>query len=62
MVEMVGNLKSNRVIRSLFLKPYQLDERPKMEPDTRLKLLELYDPEITRLEKLLDRDLSHWRE
>ena len=37
-------------------------EKPQpMSPDTRQRLLELFDPEITNLEALLGTDLSHWR-
>jgi hypothetical protein len=35
-------------------------ERPPMSPSTRKRLKRLFAPEVARLGRLLDRDLSHW--
>lgn len=38
----------------------RLDERPPMPTDVRARLSKHYEPHNRRLEKLIDRDLSHW--
>lgn len=60
-VNALGRLKSNPRIRSVFYTPYAADDKPKMNPDTRKALREIFAPQIDRLEKMLGRDLSAWR-
>jgi len=61
-VELLGKLKSNDFVRSLFYKPYLDKSKPQMEPHVRKMLGEVFEPQIDRLEKMLGRDLSAWRE
>jgi len=60
-VNMLGRLKSNPRIAGLFCRRYQPSERPQVSPETRKRLSEIFAPQIDRLEKTLDRDLSNWR-
>lgn len=60
-VELLGKLKSDNRFRSLFYRPYAATERPNMDAATRKQLSEVFASQIDRLEKLIDRDLSHWR-
>lgn len=61
-VNLLGWAKSNDTVRSLFYKPYQLDEKPQPDPDSKAKLHEIFSPQIDRLQEMLSCDLSHWRE
>ncbi len=61
-VELLGKLKSNHFVRSLFYKPYSSESKPQVEPHVRKMLGEVFEPQIERLEKMLGRDLSAWRE
>ncbi len=61
-VELLGKLKSNDFVRSIFYKPYKDASKPQMEPHVRKMLAEVFEPQIERLEKRLGRDLSAWRE
>jgi len=61
-VELLGKLKSNHFVRSLFYKPYSGESKPQVEPHIRKMLGEVFEPQIERLEKMLGRDLSAWRE
>lgn len=49
------NALASRVVRANM-------ERPGLDADLRQELLEFYEPEVRRVEELLDRDLSHWRQ
>lgn len=60
-VNLLGRLKSNKAFRSLFYKAYTSDDRPQIASDTRRMLSDTFAPQIDRLEKMLGRDLSHWR-
>lgn len=60
-LELLGKLKSDKRFRSIFYQPYSSADRPKIKPDTRKRLNDIFAPQIDRLEKLVDRDLSHWR-
>ena len=61
-VELLGKLKSSDFVRSLFYKPYSDNTKPQVEPHVRKMLGELFEPQIERLEKLLGRELTSWRE
>lgn len=37
-------------------------EKPKMKEETRKELVKRYEPDVAKLEKLLDRDLSSWKQ
>lgn len=60
-VNMLGVLKSNRLVRGFFYKPYGQNEKPQISAEMRQKLLEVFTPQIERVERLLGRDLSAWR-
>ena len=60
-VSLLGRLKSNPRFRALFYKPYTADDRPQIAATTRRMLSETFAPQIDRIEKMLGRDLSHWR-
>jgi hypothetical protein len=52
-------------IRVLFRKVYQrlnMAERPSLDPNVRAELTARLAPDIKRLQRLLDEDLSHWIE
>ncbi|HEY5489159.1 MAG TPA: hypothetical protein VIK00_04900, partial [Candidatus Limnocylindrales bacterium] len=54
------------VVRSMRTRMLEMNSeakpRPPMDPALRRKLIEEYTPEIERLAKLIDRDLSSWLE
>ena len=57
-----------RALRSFCRKPliffnysFELRKEPQMKETTRRYIKEYYKNEIYKLEKLLDKDLSHWR-
>jgi hypothetical protein len=56
---LVGVLKHSALVR-LFYRPYSAVERPRLEKDLRLRLIDLYSDDIQRLQLLLNRDLSGW--
>lgn len=60
-VNLLGTLKSNPRFRSLFYKPYSAAEKPRVAPETRKRLSEIFAPQIDALEQMLGRDLSAWR-
>lgn len=60
-VNLLGKLKRNARVHSLFYKPYAAGEKPQMSAAARRRLQKLFAPQIDRLEKMLARDLSHWR-
>lgn len=41
---------------------FNMTERPSLDPSVRAELTSRFEPEIDRLERLLDADLSHWVE
>jgi hypothetical protein len=43
-------------------RPFLSDlERPSLDPRLRSRLVEVFDDDVRKLERVLDRDLSHWR-
>lgn len=60
-VNLLGTLKSNPRFRSLFYKPYAAADKPRVAPETRKRLSEIFAPQIDALEQMLGRDLSAWR-
>lgn len=44
------------------LKNRNLDEPPQLSPETRRQLIEVYREDVSRLQDLIQRDLSHWLE
>ena len=42
------------------MRQINLRQAPKLSPDLRARLLEIYREDIARLEMLIDRDLSAW--
>jgi hypothetical protein len=60
-VNLLGTLKSNPRFRSLFYKPYADAHKPRVAPETRQRLSDIFAPQIDALEHLLGRDLSAWR-
>lgn len=60
--ELLGKLKSNSIVRSMFLKTYARDAIPQMASETRQRLRDVFDADISRLEGLVERDLSAWRQ
>jgi len=61
LVELLGKLKSNDFVRSLFYKPLAQSDRPQMEPRIRDRLREIFEPQVARVEQMLERDLAAWR-
>lgn len=60
-VELLGRVKGNPRIRAIFRKPLAVGDRPEIAPETRRRLNAIFAPQIDRLESMLDRDLSAWR-
>jgi Sulfotransferase family len=60
-VNLLGKLKSNHRFRSIFYRPYAPQDKPRVDPDTRQRLGEVFAPQIDALEKMLGRDLAAWR-
>jgi hypothetical protein len=61
-VNLLGWAKSNKYVRSLFYKPYATSEKPQADAESKEMLREIFSPQIDRLEVMLGRDLSHWRQ
>ncbi len=61
-VKLLGKLKSNDFVRSLFYKPLAQSDKPKMEPHLRGKLRDIFEPQVVRIEQMLERDLAAWRQ
>jgi len=60
-VELLGQLKSSRFVRGIFYQPYTSENKPQIDPQVRLKLSQLFEPQIVRIEKMTGRDLACWR-
>ena len=60
-VELLGKMKSNDFVRSLFYSPLEQSDKPQMESRIREQLLEKFEPQVARIEKMLGRDLAAWR-
>jgi hypothetical protein len=59
--ERLDYLKLNRIDYLKMARRVPDPNRPLMDPDLRQELMEIYEPDIYRLEKLLDVDLDIWR-
>jgi Sulfotransferase family len=57
----LGRLKSNPRFRSLFYKPYESSDKPRIVAETRKRLRDVFAPHIDALETMLGRELSPWR-
>jgi hypothetical protein len=60
-VNLLGRLKNHPYVRPIFYRPFEDQDRPTMPEHTRRFLEETFAPQIDRLEKMLNCDLSHWR-
>ena len=60
-VNLLGRLKNHPLVRPIFYRPFTQDDRPSMPEETRKFLQDTFAPQIDRLEKMLNCDLSHWR-
>jgi hypothetical protein len=58
---LVGMLKQSP-LRSLLYRPYEADERPRVAAETWARLSALFEPDIQRLEAMLERSLAEWRQ
>ena len=56
---LVGTIKYSFLAKLLY-RNYSEDNRPQLDPEVRLTLLKLFEPDIRRLQDLLQKDLSHW--
>lgn len=61
-VNLLGRLKNHPWVRPIFYRPFAQEERPSMPPETRAFLQQTFAPQIDRLEAMLHRDLSAWRQ
>lgn len=61
LTSIVGSLRHSFLPRLLYA-PLAETNRPRMDPTTRRSLIAEFEPEILRLEALLDVDLGKWRE
>jgi hypothetical protein len=56
---LVGVVKGSR-LAGLIYAPYGVRERPSLDREDRRRLIEIFRPDVERLEELLGRDLDHW--
>ncbi len=56
---LVGAVKGSAAARWLYT-PYQASDKPSLSPDTRCRLLNIFRPDLERLETLIERDLGYW--
>jgi hypothetical protein len=61
-VDLLGQLKNHPLVRPIFYRPFTEQDRPVMGEETRKHLQRVFAPQIDRLEKMLNRNLSHWRQ
>ena len=61
-VELLGKLKSNDFVRSLFYKPYSQAQKPQVEPQLRQKLRDIFEPQVASVEEMVGRNLDAWRQ
>jgi hypothetical protein len=60
-VQLLGKLKSNDRVRSLFYKPYAQDKKPQVNIEIRRKLRGIFEPQVVRVERMTGRNLASWR-
>lgn len=58
--QVVGYAKYSRLSRILY-QPYLERSRPKINPDTELRLRNFFKPSVQVLEEIIGRDLSRWQ-
>lgn len=59
---LTGRAKTSVMLRNLLYRPYTPETRPKMRPDTRLRLRELFAPEVDKMDRLLATNFGQaWR-
>ncbi len=56
---LVGAVKSSTVARWLYT-PYEADNKPSLSTDMRCRLVEIFRPDLERLETLVELDLGNW--
>jgi hypothetical protein len=52
-----GKVKRSRAVRNALYRPFKADEKPRMLPETRARLRDRFDEEVTHLDDLLGTDL-----
>lgn len=60
LVQFLGVAKRSTILQSILYRPYDLASRPKLSDSERAWLEELYQPDLRRLETLLQRSFRHW--
>lgn len=59
---LIGRAKTSVTLRNLLYRQYTPETRPKMRPETRLRLRELFAPEVEQMDRLLATDFGRaWR-
>ena len=58
-LNILGKLKNSK-INQLLYKKYEINEKPCMDKNIRLKLIAMYESDIVSLSLFLKKDLSHW--
>lgn len=61
LTNLVGTVKYSPLAGLLYRK-YRKGEKPAMDPETRRRLVEIFRPDVHKLEDLLGKDLSQWLE
>jgi len=59
LINILGKIKSSKHIQSLLYKPYR-DKKPKMTEEQFKLLYNIFENDIKKLEKIVNKDLSHW--
>jgi len=59
-VRLVGVTKRS-FLRKTFYRPFAPGERPRLAPDTRRRLIAMFEPDVSSLERLLGVSLQEWR-
>lgn len=60
LARLVGRVKRGWLARLLYV-PYRDDERPRLDPAMRHRLVARFRPDVERLEAVLHKDLSRWK-
>jgi hypothetical protein len=60
LVNLLGKIKSNKLINKILYKPYTKENKPKMTQEEFDMVYEVFKDDLEKLEKILNKDFSHW--
>ncbi|BBG65026.1 putative deacetylase sulfotransferase [Hydrogenimonas sp.] len=61
LINLLGLVKSNKIVQNLLYQPYKNHDKPKMQPSDYALVRDLFEEDIALLEQTLKIDLSHWK-